>query len=77
MPATKTAILTTFREELMRNAWASDERKLNAFMQAAWNTLHGANEISRTGPAWLHALEINGITKSKDRTLKALWALPE
>lgn len=77
MSATKTAILATFREELKRYPWASDEAKLDRFMEAARDTLHGGNAIDRTGHAWQRALELNGIFGAKNQTLKALHALPE
>jgi hypothetical protein len=77
MPATKTAILATYRELLKVYPWASDEAKLDKFMAAARETLDGGNAIDRTGHTWLRALELNGIFSRKGQTLKALHALPE
>jgi hypothetical protein len=77
MPATKTAILASYREELKTYSWASDTAKLDRFMEAAKRTLDGGNEIERTSHAWQRALELNGIFGRKNQTLKALHALPE
>lgn len=77
MPATKSAILACYREELKRYPWSTDTAKLDRFMNAARETLNGGNSIDRTGHAWLRALELNGLISKKDQTLKALHALPE
>jgi hypothetical protein len=77
--ATKTAILAAYREQLMTCAWSSDTAKLDRFMSAAANTigLPGEGHIDTTGHLWLRALERNGLFTRKERTLKALRALPE
>jgi hypothetical protein len=75
---TKSAILASYRSEILENCpWASDQAKLDKFIQAAADTLNGGNSINREGHYWLRALELNGIFDKKARNLKALWALPQ
>ena len=73
---TKTAILAAFHKELKLYPWASDEAKLERFMQAARETLDGGNLIDRSGHAWQRALELNGIFGTKAQALKRLHDLP-
>lgn len=74
---TKAKILASYRKELSVLGWAQDTAKLDRYMEAARETLNGGNAIDRTGHCWLRALELNGIFGAKNRTLKALHALPE